>query len=227
MRFAYYTIVTEWGIKKLIQKMNVITGSKIKFVIQNVLEPYYDVVMKELIQTGMSEELREKYVGDILAKLYKEAIYANVDAPGELERMAVAIINRELERILVPFYMKESFGINPGMPIDGAKQRTIYRILNQTPTPVKRPEPVQKPEPVKTPEPEPELEIEYMKPTVVRRTVEPEIKTHKVNWLLVVLLSILLTLIVWTGIGLLMGHDIIPRLDMGYTWFNSHIWNLF
>lgn len=62
---------------------------------------------------------------------------------------------------------------------------------------------------------------------IVRRMEEPRIRRFRINWGLTVLVSVIVTLILWFAIGMLMGRGYIPRMDFGYTWFNSHIGRVF
>ena len=41
------------------------------------------------------------------------------------------------------------------------------------------------------------------------------------------LLTVFLLLLVWVGEGILMDFDILPSIDLGYGWFNAHIFPLF
>lgn len=63
--------------------------------------------------------------------------------------------------------------------------------------------------------------------SVVRRIEEPRIRRFRINWMLTVGASLLVALVLWFVVGMLMGRGILPRVDMGYTWFNSHIWSVF
>lgn len=67
---------------------------------------------------------------------------------------------------------------------------------------------------------------EYDTP-VIRRMEEPRIRRFRINWVLTIGISLFLSLVLWFLLGLLMGNGYIPRVDLGYTWFNSHIWRVF
>lgn len=67
---------------------------------------------------------------------------------------------------------------------------------------------------------------EYETP-VVRKMEEPRIRRFRINWVLTIGISLLLSLVLWFILGLLMGNGYIPRVDLGYTWFNSHVWSVF
>lgn len=41
------------------------------------------------------------------------------------------------------------------------------------------------------------------------------------------LLTVFLLLLVWVGAGILMDLDILPSIDLGYGWFNAHVFPLF
>lgn len=62
---------------------------------------------------------------------------------------------------------------------------------------------------------------------IVRRIEEPRIRRFQINWALTILLSLLVTIAIWVIAGMLMGRGYLPKVDLGYTWFNSHIWNIF
>ena len=44
---------------------------------------------------------------------------------------------------------------------------------------------------------------------------------------LVILLVLLVLLTLWFGAGVLMMYSILPKIDLGYSWFNEHLFNLF
>lgn len=71
------------------------------------------------------------------------------------------------------------------------------------------------------------LENERKEPPIIRKMEEPRIRRFQTNWTLTILISILLTLMLWFVVGILMGRGYLPRVDFGYTWFNSHIWSVF
>ncbi len=53
-------------------------------------------------------------------------------------------------------------------------------------------------------------------------------KAHRgLTVFLVILLVLLVLLTVWFGAGVLMMYDVIPKLDLGYSWFNQNLFNLF
>ena len=72
-----------------------------------------------------------------------------------------------------------------------------------------------------------ELLKEQTPPPMVRRMEEPRIRRFRMNWLLAVAVSLLVSAAIWFVVGILMGDGYIPRIDLGYTWFNSHIWRVF
>ena len=63
--------------------------------------------------------------------------------------------------------------------------------------------------------------------SVMRKIEEPRIRRFQVNWKVTILLSLLVSLILWLVVGILMGRGYLPRVDLGYTWFNSHILSIF
>lgn len=59
-------------------------------------------------------------------------------------------------------------------------------------------------------------------------TDEPAPARHGAGSVIVtVLLTVGILLLVWVIVGLLMGFRILPQLDLGYTWFNDHLFRLF
>ena len=63
--------------------------------------------------------------------------------------------------------------------------------------------------------------------SVVRKIEEPRIRRFRINWKVTILLSLLISLILWLVVGILMGRGYLPRVDIGYTWFNRHIFSIF
>ena len=53
-------------------------------------------------------------------------------------------------------------------------------------------------------------------------------KAHRgLTAFLIVLLVLLVLLTLWFGAGVLMMYSILPKIDLGYSWFNEHLFNLF
>ena len=63
--------------------------------------------------------------------------------------------------------------------------------------------------------------------SVVRKIEEPRIRRFHINWKLTIIVSVLVSVFFWFVVGLLMGRGHLPRVDLGYTWFNSHIFRIF
>lgn len=59
------------------------------------------------------------------------------------------------------------------------------------------------------------------------RTVEPFKKKWSMNWLLVLVLCVALTIVTWVVFGLLTVNGVVPGADLGYSWFNENIFKLF
>lgn len=61
--------------------------------------------------------------------------------------------------------------------------------------------------------------------------VQPEKKSDKPkehgNVVITVLIVIFLLMFLWVLAGILMDFDVLPRLDLGFSWFNQHIFPLF
>lgn len=258
--------------------MKIISSKRIKFLVHNIFEKYYEPIQKELDCSGLVEEFAYKLKQEILATIYRKAMDAGIETEEELDAMAVAIINERLERILVPYYAQkyvEKFsldkvilengmltGIQENNHDENREQQTEQpefreEIKENIPEPESKEvisEPELKEEPVskeeyqeafevETKETEPvkeeaageeqeNIEIldffnEPQKPTVVRRVEEPKIRRFRINWFVTVLLSLLTIVVLWVVIGMLMGRGYIPRLDIGYSWFNKYIWSIF
>ena len=53
-------------------------------------------------------------------------------------------------------------------------------------------------------------------------------KAHRgLTAFLIVLLVLLVLLTLWFGAGVLMMYSVLPKIDLGYGWFNEHLFNLF
>ena len=53
-------------------------------------------------------------------------------------------------------------------------------------------------------------------------------KSHRgLTAFLIVLLVLLVLITLWFGAGVLMMYSIIPKFDLGYSWFNENLFNLF
>lgn len=53
-------------------------------------------------------------------------------------------------------------------------------------------------------------------------------KAHRgLTAFLIVLLVLLVLLTLWFGAGVLMMYSILPKIDLGYSWFNEYLFNLF
>ena len=63
--------------------------------------------------------------------------------------------------------------------------------------------------------------------SVIRKIEEPRIRRFRINWKVTIFLSLLVSFILWFVVGILMGRGYLPRVDIGYTWFNSHIVSIF
>lgn len=55
----------------------------------------------------------------------------------------------------------------------------------------------------------------------------PPKKHRGLTAVLIILLVLLVLLTLWFGAGVLMMYSIIPSVDLGYGWFNQHLFNLF
>ena len=56
---------------------------------------------------------------------------------------------------------------------------------------------------------------------------EPRKSRSGLTAALLVLLVLLVLLTLWFGAGVLMMYSIIPKVDLGYSWFNQNLFNLF
>lgn len=187
--------------------------------------------MEELYCSGLTEELVQNVIQEILMLIYRKAMDEGIETEEELDILAEPVINERLEKVLFLHYAKEYVD---RFPIDkvswGKGVEKEEQKMNEN-------EKVE-------PEPDKNLhlynnyedaeEVEFIDLTserkevpVIRRIEEPRIHRFRINWGLTIIASVVVTMTLWFGVGVLMGRGYVPRVDMGYTWFNSHIWSVF
>ena len=78
------------------------------------------------------------------------------------------------------------------------------------------------------------VEIPEKKPTAVENPVETEDffpekkqKMGAFGKIMIVLLIVVILLLAWATLGLLMNMGKLPFIDLGYSWFNAHIMDMF
>lgn len=198
--------------------MRIVSSKHINFLVSNIFEKYYEPIQEELSGSGLAEEAAHKIKQEILAMIYRRAMDEGIETEEELDVMAVGIINERLERVLVPFYAQkyiDRFSLDKVALENG--------MLNRIP---------EKIEPRYTGDEFADIEIidlenESPSTPVVRRMEEPRIRRFRINWMLTIWASVFVTIVLWFVVGMLMGRGYLPRVDMGYTWFNGHIWSIF
>lgn len=211
--------------------MKIVSSKRINFLVSNIFERYYGAIMEELYCSGLTEELVQNVIQEILMLIYRKAMDEGIETEEELDILAEPVINERLEKVLFLHYAKEYVD---RFPIDkvswGKGVEKEEQKMNEN-------EKVE-------PEPDKNLhlynnyedaeEVEFIDLTserkevpVIRRIEEPRIHRFRINWGLTIIASVVVTMTLWFGVGVLMGRGYVPRVDMGYTWFNSHIWSVF
>lgn len=259
--------------------MKIVSSKRIDFLVSNIFERYYETIMRELYCSGLTEELVQKVIQEILTLIYRKAIDEGIETEEELDILAEPIINERLEKVLFLHYAKkyvdrfhlDKVSLEKGMldrtqesnedELEGSSkketmeqsvketvQQTAEQLIEKTVVferaereaekekqkmnEMMESEPDKKLRPYNNYEDAEEVEIidlasERKEVPVVRRMEEPRIHRFRINWGLTIAASVVVTMILWFGVGMLMGRGYIPRVDMGYTWFNSHIWSIF
>ena len=215
--------------------MKIVSSEQIEFLVSNIFKKYYEPVHTELNRSDLAEEIAYKTKQDILTKIYRSAMDEGVETEEAFDKMAVSIINDHLERVLVPYYARkyiekyslEQIALDNEMLLgirENAEVQEPEKAMPETET--LAPEEEQEEE---LPVIEDVLELlkEQTPPPMVRRMEEPRIRRFRMNRLLAVAVSLLVSAAIWFVVGILMGDGYIPQIDLGYTWFNSHIWSVF
>lgn len=206
--------------------MKIVSSKRINFLVSNIFERYYEAIVGELYCSGLTEELTQKVIQEILMSIYRKAMDGGIETEEELDILAEPIINEQLEKFLFLHYAKKYVD---KFPIDKASLEK--EMLDKTQEGHQE-ESDKKLRPYNNYEDAEEVEIidlasERKDVPVIRRMEEPRIHRFRINWGLTIVASVIVTMILWFVVGILMGRGYIPRVDMGYTWFNSHIWSVF
>lgn len=233
--------------------MRIVSSKRINFLVKNIFEKYYEPIQEELSEAGVVEELSYKIKQEILEIICRRAMDEGIETEEELDKIAVAVINERLESVLVPYYVKkyvDSVSLDKvELEHDMLKKNAVYRqerVKQQVVEEVvedKLGQELQESYEVDTDKAENiedwrydddfndveivDLSNERADTPVVRRIEEPRIRGYRINWKLTIIASLLVTIVLWFVVGMLMGRGYLPRVDCGYTWFNSHIWSVF
>ena len=250
--------------------MRIVSSTKINFLINNIFEKYYEPIQKELVDSGLIDDLAHKIIQEILAMIYRRAMDEGIETEEELDVMAVEIINEQLELVLVSYYVQkyiDRFSLDKVALVNNMLNRmqdVKNKRINEKPIE----KPIQKPieesvesviiretrensieqEQSEFVESEIDtaenienqylyndfdsleildLEDERKESRIVRRMEEPHIIRFQINWMLTIFASLLVTIVLWFVVGILMARGYLPRVDLGYTWFNTHIGGVF
>lgn len=228
--------------------MKIVSSKQIDFLVSNIFEKYYEPVHTELTRSGLNEEIAYKTKQEILTKIYRSAMDKGIENEDEFDRMAVTIINEQLEKILVPYYARkyiekyslEHIARDNGMLLGIQEEEETIAVKEEPETEetvaaeeIKAAETatvtaaVTEEEELPVIEDIPELFQEQSATPIVRRMEEPRIRRFRINWFLTISVSLLASVVIWFVVGILMKNGYLPILDIGYSWFNSHIWNIF
>ena len=215
--------------------MKIVSSKRINFLVSNIFERYYEAIVGELYCSGLTEELAQKVMQEILMSIYRKAMDEGIETEEELDILAEPIINEQLEKVLFLHYAKKYVD---RFPIDKVSlEKEVEKEIEKEEQKINEnekveSEPDKKLRPYNNYEDAEEVEIidlasERKEVPVIRRMEEPRIHRFRINWGLTIVASVVVTVVLWFGVGMLMGRGYIPRVDMGYTWFNSHIWSVF
>lgn len=201
--------------------MEIVSSKKTEFLIGEIFEKYYEQIFVELTKTELKPEMVDAVMQEIISGIYHKVKDGGIDSEDALEKIAFSIVNEEIEKALVSYYTqkfisrfslvkepeeKKKLIINTEEKDDGYDYDYDY---DDSDLEIKEPEQVQR------------------TTTVVRKIEEPRIRRFRINWKVTILLSLLISFILWFTVGILMGRGYLPRVDLGYTWFNSHILSIF
>lgn len=214
------------GLKRLIRHgvwgrlMEIVSSKKTEFLIGKIFEKYYEQILEELRKTELEPETIDMVLQEIIAGIYHKVKNGGIDSEEVLEQIASSIVNEEIEKALVSYYTQKY--INK-FSIDKEPKRNNILISNK-----------EAEEDDDYDYDDYDLEIKEQDKvqvqsttSVVRKIEEPRIRRFRINWKVTILLSLLISLILWLVVGILMGRGYLPRVDIGYTWFNRHIFSIF
>ena len=200
--------------------MEIVSSKKTEFLIGKKFEKYYEQILEELRKTELEPEKIDMVLQEIIAGIYYKVKNGGIDSEEVLEQIASSIVNEEIEKALVSYYTQKY--INK-FSIDKEPKRNNILISNK-----------EAEEDDDYDYDDYDLEIKEQDKvqvqsttSVVRKIEEPRIRRFRINWKVTILLSLLISLILWLVVGILMGRGYLPRVDIGYTWFNRHIFSIF
>lgn len=207
--------------------MEIVSSKKTEFLISEIFEKYYEQILEELRKTELEPETVEAVMLEIIAGIYHKVKDGGIDSQEVFEKIASSIVNEEIEKALVSYYTQKYIGKFSLVKEPEEKKVLITNTEEKkalsTDTEAKEDD---------YDYDDYDLEIEEKEKvqsttSVVRKIEEPRIRRFRINWKVTVLLSLLVSFILWLVVGILMGRGYLPRVDMGYTWFNSHIFRIF
>lgn len=200
--------------------MEIVSSKKTEFLIGKIFEKYYEQILEELRKTELEPETIDMVLQEIIAGIYHKVKNGGIDSEEVLEQIASSIVNEEIEKALVSYYTQKY--INK-FSIDKEPKRNNILISNKE---------AEKDDDYDYDDYDLEIKeqdkVQVQSTTsVVRKIEEPRIRRFRINWKVTILLSLLISLILWLVVGILMGRGYLPRVDIGYTWFNRHIFSIF
>ena len=207
--------------------MEIVSSKKTEFLISEIFEKYYEQILEELRKTELEPETVEAVMQEIIAGIYHKVKDGEIDSQEVLEKIASSIVNEEIEKALVSYYTQKY--ISKFSLVKEPEEKKVL-ITNTEEKKVLSTDTEAKEDDYDYDDYDLEIEEkEEVQSTtsVVRKIEEPRIRRFRINWKVTVLLSLLVSFILWLVVGILMGRGYLPRVDMGYTWFNSHIFRIF
>lgn len=207
--------------------MEIVSSKKTEFLIGEIFEKYYEQILEELRKTELEPETVETVMQEIIAGIYHKVKDGGIDSQEVLEKIASSIVNEEIEKALVSYYTQKYIS---KFFLDKEPEEKKVLITNTEEKKVLSTDTEAKEDDYDYDDYDLEIEEkEEVQSTtsVVRKIEEPRIRRFRINWKMTILLSLLVSFILWLVVGILMGRGYLPRVDMGYTWFNSHIIRIF
>lgn len=200
--------------------MEIVSSKKTEFLIGKIFEKYYEQILEELRKTELEPETIDMVLQEIIAGIYHKVKNGGIDSEEVLEQIASSIVNEEIEKALVSYYTQKY--INK-FSIDKEPKRNNILISNKE---AKEDDDYDYDDYDLEIKEQDKVQVQSTT-SVVRKIEEPRIRRFRINWKVTILLSLLISLILWLVVGILMGRGYLPRVDIGYTWFNRHIFSIF
>lgn len=207
--------------------MEIVSSKKTEFLIGEIFEKYYEQILEELRKTELEPETVETVMQEIIAGIYHKVKDGGIDSQEVLEKIASSIVNEEIEKALVSYYTQKY--ISKFFLVKEPEEKKVL-ITNTEEKKVLSTDTEAKEDDYDYDDYDLEIEEkEEVQSTtsIVRKIEEPRIRRFRINWKVTVLLSLLVSFILWLVVGILMGRGYLPRVDIGYTWFNSHVIRIF